>query len=74
MNPVLRIFHYSPWYTYCARVYREGYVENLSLFTLVHLSDRVFPLVKGINGAVFREKNCPIPASISSLDKIRKEK
>ena len=34
---VLRIFHYSPWYTYgwCSAVRR--YVENLSLFTLIYL-------------------------------------
>ena len=33
----LRIFHYSPWYTYLKAVSHLCWVENLSLFTLVHL-------------------------------------
>ena len=34
----LRIFHYSPWYTYiCSAVIHEK-VENLSLFALIYLS------------------------------------
>ena len=41
----------------------EADVENLSLFALIYLSNRAFPLVRGIIGVVFREKNWPIPAS-----------
>ena len=33
----LRIFHYSPWYTYCSRPARIAPVENLSLFALIYL-------------------------------------
>ena len=34
---VLRIFHYSPWYTYTAAPCSPGTVENLSLFALIYL-------------------------------------
>ena len=33
----LRIFHYSPWYTYSACGARAKTVENLSLFALIYL-------------------------------------
>ena len=33
----LRIFHYSPWYTYVARRSGSRRVENLSLFALIYL-------------------------------------
>ena len=33
----LRIFHYSPWYTYRSTVRVEEVVENLSLFALIYL-------------------------------------
>ena len=33
----LRIFHYSPWYTYCWLTRRAWCVENLSLFALIYL-------------------------------------
>ena len=33
----LRIFHYSPWYTYPRKRTRAYTVENLSLFTLIYL-------------------------------------
>ena len=35
----LRIFHYSPWYTYATRREACTWVENLSLFTLMYLPD-----------------------------------
>ena len=34
----LRIFHYSPWYTYGERNIRQRVVENLSLFALIYLA------------------------------------
>ena len=34
---LLRIFHYSPWYTYEPHPAGEQFVENLSLFTLIYL-------------------------------------
>ena len=34
----LRIFHYSPWYTYTPDLTRPLHVENLSLFALIYLS------------------------------------
>ena len=37
-TPQLRIFHYSPWYTYKSRRRYIPKVENLSLFTLIYLS------------------------------------
>ena len=33
----LRIFHYSPWYTYARSWFRFTSVENLSLFALIYL-------------------------------------
>ena len=33
----LRIFHYSPWYTYAPKQCVQVAVENLSLFTLIYL-------------------------------------
>ena len=33
----LRIFHYSPWYTYQQHPAPHNYVENLSLFALIYL-------------------------------------
>ena len=33
----LRIFHYSPWYTYTSKSTRKITVENLSLFALIYL-------------------------------------
>ena len=36
-DPPLRIFHYSPWYTYGEAHEWEWQVENLSLFTLIYL-------------------------------------
>ena len=35
----LRIFHYSPWYTYPPPAAGEFCVENLSLFALIYLTD-----------------------------------
>ena len=37
---LLRIFHYSPWYTYRQYDYRRAGVENLSLFTLIYLAPK----------------------------------
>ena len=37
LTHLLRIFHYSPWYTYYHRASRHGWVENLSLFALIYL-------------------------------------
>ena len=34
---MLRIFHYSPWYTYGVFIVRVRLVENLSLFALIYL-------------------------------------
>ena len=34
---MLRIFHYSPWYTYRAIFWYQSCVENLSLFALIYL-------------------------------------
>ena len=34
---VLRIFHYSPWYTYLRQAVLPQQVENLSLFALIYL-------------------------------------
>ena len=39
----LRIFHYSPWYTYPAGLEPVHLVENLSLFTLIYLDDLLTP-------------------------------
>ena len=40
----LRIFHYSPWYTYGAGESADDSVENLSLFTLIYLRNpRISP-------------------------------
>ena len=36
----LRIFHYSPWYTYLGWRGASQQVENLSLFTLIYLNRR----------------------------------
>ena len=36
----LRIFHYSPWYTYLALRDHSVQVENLSLFALIYLGRR----------------------------------
>ena len=36
----LRIFHYSPWYTYGAPITMRPIVENLSLFALIYLHGR----------------------------------
>ena len=36
----LRIFHYSPWYTYRYPAHRRDMVENLSLFALIYLLHR----------------------------------
>ena len=33
----LRIFHYSPWYTYTSPTRTKPHVENLSLFALIYL-------------------------------------
>ena len=70
----LRIFHYSPWYTYPRTHQGARRVENLSLFALIYLSNQAFTLVRDINRAVFRKKNCPIPASklVSRRDPKRK--
>ena len=35
----LRIFHYSPWYTYEPADSAPNHVENLSLFALIYLFD-----------------------------------
>ena len=40
MNLMLRIFHYSPWYTYFYARVVQLIVENLSLFALIYLSTR----------------------------------
>ena len=40
IHAVLRIFHYSPWYTYRPRTHLESLVENLSLFALIYLRSR----------------------------------
>ena len=37
---MLRIFHYSPWYTYWQATLRAPLVENLSLFALIYLCTR----------------------------------
>ena len=37
---LLRIFHYSPWYTYGTSQHGGIQVENLSLFALIYLSSR----------------------------------
>ena len=37
----LRIFHYSPWYTYEMKQLNAKVVENLSLFALIYLADPV---------------------------------
>ena len=37
MRTGLRIFHYSPWYTYTSKSTRKITVENLSLFALIYL-------------------------------------
>ena len=39
-NPWLRIFHYSPWYTYWVGWWARLLVENLSLFALIYLVTR----------------------------------
>ena len=44
MVTTLRIFHYSPWYTYIGEVPGGASVENLSLFTLIYLASPVYPL------------------------------
>ena len=36
----LRIFHYSPWYTYFRKSIHGTEVENLSLFALIYLADQ----------------------------------
>ena len=41
MVVLLRIFHYSPWYTYQPAQQRSGKVENLSLFALIYLPPRI---------------------------------
>ena len=41
--PSLRIFHYSPWYTYDRRSWTTHTVENLSLFALIYLALRLYP-------------------------------
>ena len=38
----LRIFHYSPWYTYDTRGKTRPWVENLSLFALIYLAVTAF--------------------------------
>ena len=43
----LRIFHYSPWYTYCALTSHCCAVENLSLFTLIYLGAQPHQLQSG---------------------------
>ena len=40
LETLLRIFHYSPWYTYPHRIHKPRRVENLSLFTLIYLESR----------------------------------
>ena len=37
-HQMLRIFHYSPWYTYAHRISIKDTVENLSLFALIYLA------------------------------------
>ena len=38
VRSALRIFHYSPWYTYWLRPRAAARVENLSLFALIYLA------------------------------------
>ena len=40
---LLRIFHYSPWYTYTKTAQQPKHVENLSLFALIYLYSRTNP-------------------------------
>ena len=44
---VLRIFHYSPWYTYPSGSAERSQVENLSLFTLIYLATRSTNFTRG---------------------------
>ena len=37
LQDLLRIFHYSPWYTYQRLFQQQVFVENLSLFALIYL-------------------------------------
>ena len=43
----LRIFHYSPWYTYSDGDGIPDEVENLSLFTLIYLKTVIFAVLHG---------------------------
>ena len=50
----LRIFHYSPWYTYQSGWYVKGSVENLSLFALIYLAPTSFSRSAGWESFIIR--------------------
>ena len=50
----LRIFHYSPWYTYARSWFRFTSVENLSLFALIYLSGSSWSQCAGWESFIIR--------------------
>ena len=50
----LRIFHYSPWYTYLSSSRFGSVVENLSLFTLIYLLAENLSLALGWESFIIR--------------------
>ena len=50
----LRIFHYSPWYTYTRIATSAGAVENLSLFALIYLHRSPFIAPPGWESFIIR--------------------
>ena len=50
----LRIFHYSPWYTYEPAVAAWVQVENLSLFALIYLVEEIFDVFNSWESFIIR--------------------
>ena len=50
----LRIFHYSPWYTYSRQAAGMHLVENLSLFALIYLNDLLARARRGWESFIIR--------------------
>ena len=66
----LRIFHYSPWYTYPNPRKSAESVENLSLFALIYLAAPIFRPVRSWESFIIR-LDILILANLARLEQLR---
>ena len=67
---LLRIFHYSPWYTYPASPFGAASVENLSLFALIYLTPKNLPHCSGWESFIIR-LDILIVSHVALIDRLR---